>query len=439
MQSKREHSQGRLILVPPLEQMVPADDRLRRLNRVLDLSFVHDAVRDRYSQGVGRPSIDPEVIIRLFLLQAIDGIGHVRELMRRVSVNLSYRWFIGYELDEALPDHSTLSKALDRFGEAVFNELFERSIAQCQRSGLIEGRVLHVDATTIRADLDRDRVNRPDSPDRDARFGKFPGRSVLPGYKQHTMVDNASRVIVGLSVTPANRSEHDETVALLESAIAGLGKAPEAVCGDAAYGSGLNSDELHDRGVRLIAPPPKARTYTGDAYYSVEDFTYDSVSDSFTCPNGQRLRYSRTEPERGRRIYRARRSQCRQCPLKSQCTKSPVRTLKVSAHHGGLIRLRADSQTDDFKRMYRSRAPVIEGVFGEAKQWHSLGRAWRRGLRKMRIQSWLIAAVLNLKRLASRLLPSEPAWRLSLTMEMVIARILRLITRWEEVRAISMA
>ena len=203
MQTKRENSQQEMTLLPPLESLIPKDHYLHRLNRVLDLSFVHDSVRDRYCQDNGRPSIDPEVIVRLFLIQAMDNIRHVRELMRQVpfvklrtrQVNLAYRWFIGYRLDEKLPDHSTLSRAFDRFGDDVFNELFERSIAHCKKSGLIEGKVLHVDATTIRADLDANRVNKADSPDRDARFGRFPDGRKRPGYKQQTVADGKKRVV----------------------------------------------------------------------------------------------------------------------------------------------------------------------------------------------------------------------------------------------------
>lgn len=183
MQTKKEQSQSRMMLVPSLETFIPDDHHLRRLNRVLDLSFVHETVRGHYCQDNGRPSVDPEVIIRLFLIQAMDGIPHVRELMRQVQVNLAYRWFIGYDLDEKLPDHSTLSRALDRFGDEVFNDLFERSIIQCKKSGLIEGQVLHVDATTIRADLDIKHVGKDDSPDKDARFGRFPDGRKRPGYK----------------------------------------------------------------------------------------------------------------------------------------------------------------------------------------------------------------------------------------------------------------
>ncbi len=146
-----------MMLLPSLDEFVPEDHYLRRLNRVLDLDFVHEAVRDRYCQDNGRPSIDPEVVVRLFILQAIEGISSVRRLMQRVHVDLAYRWFIGYRVDERLPDHSTLSRALDRFGDELFNELFLRSVSECQQSGLIEGKVLHLDATTIRADLDADR------------------------------------------------------------------------------------------------------------------------------------------------------------------------------------------------------------------------------------------------------------------------------------------
>jgi transposase len=403
MQTKRDNRQQRMILLPPLEEMIPREHRLRRLQRVLDLSFVHEAVRERYCQDNGRPSIDPEVVMRLFLLQAIEHIGEVREMMRQVQVNLAYRWFIGYELDESLPDHSTLSKALDRFGDDVFNELFMRSIAQCRKSGLIEGKVLHVDATTIRADLDRNRVGGNDSPDPDARYGKFPGQHTAPGYKQHTIADDCSRVILGVSVTPADRHEHDEAVALVDEALERLPEPPVAVCGDAAYASGRNYVELEQRGIRLISPPPQARTYTGDSYFTVEDFEYREEDDLFVCPAGKRLKHVYTERERGRRIYQARLSDCRHCVLKRQCTKAEKRQLKVSGHHAGLVRLRADSKTESFRRLYRRRAPVIEGVFAEAKQRHGLRRAWRRGLSKMRIQCLLIAAVINFKRLITLL------------------------------------
>ena len=397
-----------MTLLPPLETLIPADHPLRRLNRVLDLSFVHEVMRDRYCQDNGRPSIDPEVIIRLFLIQAMVGIVHVRELMREVQVNLAYRWFIGYRLDESLPDHSTLSKALDRFGDAIFNKVFERSIAQCKRSGLIEGRVLHLDATTIRADIDRGRVGQPDSPDPDARFGRFPGQNKAPGYKQQTVVDDRARVVVGLTVFPANKHDSEGTVEVIDEAVARLEAAPAAVCADAAYASGANRAALEERGVRLVSPPKKPLTHTGADYFTIEDFTYDNQRDEFICPAGATVHYTgRVKNRPDRRRYLASTKDCGKCKLKEQCTRTRRRGLKVSIHHAALVRLRADSKTESFRQLYRSRAPAVEGVFAEAKQWHGLRRAWRRGLSKMRVQSLLIAAVINFKRLIALFLPCK--------------------------------
>jgi len=428
MQTKRDQSDNSMILLPSLEQFIPEDHYLRKINRVLDLSFVHDSVADKYCQNNGRPSIDPEVVVRLFLLQAIEGIGSVRRLMQRAHVDLAYRWFIGYRVDEKLPDHSTLSRALDRFGDVVFNKLFVMSVSQCQESGLIEGKVLHLDATTIRADLDGDRVNQPDSPDKDARFGRFPGGKVKPGYKQHTLADGRKRVVVGVTVTPANSADDSTMNEMIDDVSEHLGSSPDTICADAAYGSGHNAHSTEERDIRLVSPPQKPKTYTGDKYFTVEDFEFDEASDKFICPAGNDLKYVRTEKERGRRIYHAKRSDCRACGLRSQCTKSERRAVKVTRYHGSLVRLRADSKTDSFKQLYRQRSPVIEGVFAEAKQWHGLGRAWRRGLTKMRVQCLLIAAVINYKRLG---VASGDLFGLKSLLETTIASIRALLRTFE--------
>lgn len=408
MQSKRDLPQPALRLMPPIETMIPEDYYLRRLNRVIDLNFVHDAVRDRYCQDNGRPSIDPEVIIRLFLLQAIEGIGSVRELMQRVQVDLAFRWFIGYEIDEKLPDHSTLSRALDRFGDTVFNEVFERSISQCRASGLLSGKVLHVDATTIRADIDKDRVNRPDSSDPDARYGHFPDGSSQPGYKQQTVVDDQSRVILAVDVMPANGGEGSDISGVIDEAAGRLDNPPDTLCADAAYANGPNAATCIRRGIRLISPPTPPLTHHSRGKYSIEQFHYDRERDIFTCPAGKELvRVGRMSGRRGRYKYRARQRDCRVCPLKIQCTSAPMRCLNASEDHWALVHLREDSRRGDFKTLYRRRAPVIEGVFAEAKQWHGLRRAWRRGLLKMRIQCLLIAAILNFKRQIAAYRPAE--------------------------------
>lgn len=411
MQTKREPLGYEMMLLPSLEEFVPADDPLRKLQRVLDLSFVHAAVRDKYCTDNGRPSIDPEVVIRLFVLQAFEGITSVRELMRQVHANLTYRWFIGYAVTEAVPDHSSLSRALDRLGDALFNELLARSIAQCRAAGLIDGRVVHVDATVIRADLDADRVDHPASADPDARFGRGPGGQKIPAYKQQTVVDGTSRVVLGIAVTAGNVPDQQQATAVVDQACARLGHTPEVVCADRGYGTGANRAAMEQRGIRLVSPPQRVGRHHGPSVVPLEQFTYREARDVFCCPAGQELRPVSSGGQRPRlRRYRARRSICQRCVLQPQCAPAGVRSLCVSTHYGALQRLRADAQTEDFRVLYRARAPVIEGVFAEAKLWHGLRRAWRRGLPNMRIQCYLIGAVLNFKRLAAAWLAWVGAW-----------------------------
>jgi transposase len=426
MQNKRVKTQTQMTLAPSLDALVPRSHWLYRLNQVLDLRFVHELVRPCYCQDNGRPSIDPEVIVRLFLLQAITGIGSVRALLQEVNLHLGYRWFIGYGLDEPLPDHSTLSKVLDRFGDRVFDALFARSIAQCQASGLISGRIIHVDATTIRADLDKDRVNQQTSPDPDARFGRFPGNKKEPGYKQHTAVDDASRVVLAIDVTPANVNEGHELGTVLAQAQQQAGQVPEVVCADSAYASGENAHACERQGIQLVSPPPRPRNHHSRSQFTIEQFTYDESADAFVCPQGKRLvNTGRMSGKKQRFKYRASERDCRVCPVKGQCTKGPSRYLNAGVHHAALVRLRADSQTEGFAQLYRRRSSVVEGVFAEAKQWHGLRRAWRRGLAKVRGQCLLIAAVLNFKRLAARIAGCAPVPPLRLSERALLRRLLK--------------
>lgn len=410
MQTRREQLQPEMMLLPSLDAFVPEDDRLRKLNRVLDLSFVHEAVRDLYCQDNGRGSIDPEVVIRLFLLQVIEGIRSTRELMRQVYANLTYRWFIGYSITEKVPDHSTLSRALDRFGDALFDQLFERSITQCRASGLVDGEVLHLDATVIRADLARDQVGRPGCADADARFGRSADGRKIPSYKQQTVVDGKSGVVVAVEVLPGNAHDRQQSIETVDQAVRHTGVHPQAVCADAAYANGANAAAMEEREIRFVSPPQRrSGPGRGPDAFTPDDFVYDEQRDVYVCPAQQTLTLVATERTgKRRRRYRASRSVCGSCAFKARCTRSPRKTLGIMPHRASWLRLREDAKTDDFKKLYRTRAPASESRFGEGKQWHRLDRARWRGLPKMRVQCWLTAAVLNFKRLAAAFVPFWP-------------------------------
>ena len=153
MQTRRAWGQEDLFVAGPLAELVPAEHVLRRIDAVLDLGWLHAEVRDAYCQENGRPSIDPESALRLMLAGFVEGVVHDRALLRRAQTDLALRWFAGYRLDEALPDHSSLTRIRQRWGAPRFKRIFQRVVADCVRAGLVKGDVVHVDATLIRADV----------------------------------------------------------------------------------------------------------------------------------------------------------------------------------------------------------------------------------------------------------------------------------------------
>src|SRR5690242_14518324 len=138
-----------------LEDLVPADNFYRHLDATLDLSFVRHWTQDRYAER-GRPSIDPVVFFKLQLILFFEGIRSERQLIAMASLNLAHRWYLGYALDEPLPDHSSLTRIRQRLGIAIFERFFEQVIDLCQAAGLVWGRELYVDATKVHADASID-------------------------------------------------------------------------------------------------------------------------------------------------------------------------------------------------------------------------------------------------------------------------------------------
>ena len=134
MQSRKDWQED-LFVASPLRELVPDDHILKRVDAILDLSWLHEAVRECYCQDNGRPSIDPEAALRLMLAGFFQGIVHDRKLMREAQVNLAIRWFTGYRLDESLPERSSLTRIRQRWGADLFRRIFERTVAQCVAAG----------------------------------------------------------------------------------------------------------------------------------------------------------------------------------------------------------------------------------------------------------------------------------------------------------------
>ena len=425
--------------------MIPEEHILKRVNKVLDLSWLDDLVRDCYSEDVGRPCIPCEQALRLMLCGFLHGVVQDRKLMREAQVNIAYRWFCGYELDDMLPDHSSLTRIRQRWGETRFRSIFERVVRQCIDTGLVGGEMVHCDASLVRADVSweslvstyvekvavenpkEEEANGPDSPDEGVgkRQGKMKKRSrtdpdasmatsskkvrLEPTYKQHTATDDLAGVVVDAEVTTGEVNEGVELLNQLQRIESTTGTKPNVVTCDRTYGSARNYQALENEGIQAVIPPQKAGR---PSKMPLCRFSYDPKHQIVRCPAGKKL----TRIRRNARgwFYQARRCDCDLCPFNKKCVPRSCRSRMVLIVDGYCALLRARRKkrrgwNQQWVKAYGRHRYQVEGVHGEAKTVHGMQRAVRRGLDNMKIQSYLTNVVINLKRLASHrlLLPGN--------------------------------
>jgi len=398
-----------------IESVVPKDHLYRHLHRVLDLSFVRDLVADRYAVG-GRPSIDPEVFFKLELMMFFAGIRSERKLMEQAGYNLAMRWYAGYNFDEPLPDHSSLSKIRTRLGLPVFRRFFEMITEQCVRAGLVRGEELIFDATKVRANASMDSLiprlhllteehlaaleppeppttlwatndarwdlleecrldpERPASEgyerksdrqvsttDPDAVAMKPSGQKASLGFHDHYVIDGGkARIILNALVTPADVMENAPMLPLLRRAMFRWRLKPKRVIADTTYGTAENIRELEAGGIRASVPLPNWDQRT--PYYGPSLFSYDAERDVYSCPQGATLR--RRKANRTTRkivLYRADAAVCNACPVKAACTSSAHgRGVARSFDADYLDRVRGYHETEDYRKAMRRRKVWIE-------------------------------------------------------------------------------
>lgn len=411
-----------------LRDLIPDDHVLVRVDHVLDLSWLRDEVAGLYCPDDGRPSIDPEAVVRLMLAGFLLGIVHDRKLMREAGVNLAIRWFAGYGLTERLPDHSSLTRVRQRWGEVRFRRIFEHTVAACVAARIAKGDVVHVDASLIRADVSWealaqrwvDKVGEENPPDETERTSRKTGkykkicttdpdatmatsarrRRLEPSYKQHTAVDDEAGVVVDVDVTTGENNEGAELVPALDRIEALTGVPVSVATADAGYAYAKVYGMLEARKTVAVIPP-KAEPIRSPV--PMRRFRYDAKHDILKCPRGKALKAGRAVKHG--RFFTSRAKHCRGCDLAGLCLSSGrVNKAVVLGHdYPALLRARRRRErwTDRDQELYRRHRWRVEGVHGEAKTCHGLARAVRRGLWNMRIQAYLTAAAINLKRLAA--------------------------------------
>lgn len=424
-----------------LDKRVRADNPLRAVDSRIDFSFVRDEVKEFYGYN-GNESIDPAVIMKMMFLLFFDNVASERELMKIIAERMDYMWFLGYGLDDEIPNHSVLSKARARWGVDVFETLFIRIVAQCQLAGLIEGKKLHMDGSLVDANAsnnavlkgcpelieqlreqlqgemtkldepkdDRARIyyerknkgllNTTDPDGAIVRKGKHDAPRTR--YKTHRAVDDAHGIITATETTPGDVEENAKLMDLVDQHERNTQTTVDTVVADKQYGTADNFRECHESGIRshmgdMLAPQLKKGRRKG--IFGSDDFTYHAETDTFTCPAGQTLTRRKHKKKRKAYEYACSATTCRACELRPQCTKAKGAARSVKRHYNqeAVDAGRAQSASTAGKRDRVRRKWLMEGSFADGANNHGFKRArWRR-LWRQQIQDYMIAAVQNIR------------------------------------------
>jgi len=432
-----------------IDKRIRKNHPLRKIEELIDFDFIYNEVRDKYGYN-GNESIPPPVILKLMLLLVLYNVRSERELMDTLSERLDWLWFLGFDLDTEIPNHSVLSKARRRWGEEAFRSFYERVVWQCTEtssaqvveSGLVDGRKIFVDSSLIQADasnnsvVDRqslkrylsesykelekrleEEVKEDDSrddndgssggvnkryistTDPDASIMRSGGKAKLR-YQTHRAVDGAYEVITATEVTPGEVNEAHLMVELIESHHSNTEIGVKTVVADSKYGTIENYLGCWDRGIRAHIPDLKeaqGRSGLRGGIFSDDVFIYDKQTDTYTCPVGKKLKPKSLHVSRQSIDYAASKSDCRVCDLRSQCTRNKAgRTVKRHLRQEEINYMRAISKTTLSKIDIRTRQHLMERSFARSVRY-GFGRARWRGLWRVRIQEYLTAAIQNIQ------------------------------------------
>ena len=434
-----------------MDLRVRSDHPLRKIAQALDLGFVREEVARFYGHN-GNPSVDPEVLVKMLLLLFLDDVSSERELMRIIPERLDYLWFLGYKIDDAIPNHSVLSKARKRWGAEVFESIFVRTVQQCAQAGLIDGRKIHMDSSLIDANASNNAVSKSSpelvrrlkeafqkeerklhcmeatpsqaapgetSPvakgvnktlvnlsDPEAPVVSRLGKGARARYKSHRVVDDAHGVVTAVETTGGDVADGQRLGTLVAQHEANAGQSVGTVVADSGYGTTENFVSCQQRGIcshmaSMAQTQEAARQNKG--LFHEDQFHYDAGNDAYLCPAGHAMKPRRLHSTRRTREYFLPKKICGGCPLRQQCTKAKTsRTIQRHEHQEALTEARRQSGSAKARRDRSRRKHLMEGSFADAANNHGFKRARWRGLWRQSIQDYLIAAVQNLRLLIAR-------------------------------------
>lgn len=441
------------------EELIPENHILRLVDRHVDFSFIRVRVEHLYS-NTGRPSVDPELMMRMLLVGYLFGISSERRLCDEVGMHVGYRWFVGLALDDKVPDHSTFSKNRHgRFKESrIYQQIFDEIVQQCMDKGLVSGSHLTVDSTLVKANasfknlepivvslkpgeyLDKVENENPvveqpseqdepwepqgDYPQRGAKVSNQTHRSRVDpdsriarksnfsethlSYGVSYVMDNQSRIILGADQNLPNRNADAQTAITLIARLKwAFQLSPRTLGADKGYATGLFVHWLLEQGVLPHLPIMDARSRNEKGIYSIDQFHYDAETDQYRCPQGKTLRYWGIHKHSKQYVYRASPKDCRKCPVKEQCTRATYRSVSYHIYEDDIELARKLTKTRGYRISQRLRKR-IEELFGEAKECMGLRRMKFRCALFVREQVLFTAAAQNIKRMVRLLSRKGP-------------------------------
>jgi len=421
-----------------LEKRIRKDHILRDIAKHIDFDFAYKQVEDKYGSK-GNVSVPPPIILKMMLLLIFYNVRSERELTQTIPERLDWLWFLGYDLDDEVPNHSVLSKARVRWGLDVFRSLFESIVRQCVEAGLVDGSKIFTDASLVQADASNNSVVNQESlkrylnksyremekrledfnnlsrhdpgkqgranrkhistTDPDASVVRMgAGRSKLR-YKIHRAVDEKAEVITATEVTAGEVNEAHRLTPLIDQHQRCTGKTVQTAVADSKYGTIDNYLACADRN---IAPHfeslDKGQQGSGrrQGIFEPSEFVYNPEEDLFICPAGELLEPRKLKTSRNQIEYSATAKTCRRCSLKPQCTRSKQgRTLKRHVRQDELDRMLSTSESRRAKGDIRNRQHLMERSFARSYRYGYQRSRWRR-LWRVQIQEYLTASIQNI-------------------------------------------
>lgn len=435
---KKQSGQSEYIM-NTLDELVPENNELRLIDKHFDFSFIYEVTKPLYSH-TGRPSIDPVNVFKIELINILGGYKSIRKTLRKVEVDLSYRWFLNIPFSEKVPDHSTLSQLYKRkFSEnEVYEDIFLNIMNQLREKGLINTKQIYIDGTHIKAsanknkytevevekdanafeDMILERLNETRINDGLSEVTELKRETVkrkisttdpecgyfAKGEKEKQMAYVAQVVCdengyaLDCDVVPGNVHDSQSCRPILKRVLENYDVS--AVAADNGYKNGAIAEFILSYGALFFTGYRRPMTKPG--YFKTYDFVYDEYYNTVLCPNDKILTYRRTDKQ-GYKIYQAKKRDCKDCPFKYKCTTMEAKQVNLSVFHDVLEYVEDLRHTDYGRETYKKRKEKIERLFGDAKQKYGMRYTNLRGRNRVRNHILLTLGCMNLKKGAMHL------------------------------------